>query len=106
VTGWTAIWAPGPGRLRWELTIADEAGNVAMRERSHALFASPRPGDGVLVTLSLCPAGDWEPGEGGTFSCPVIVTSRSREAALVSALLAAGRSDPVRRVRLRPIHML
>lgn len=98
MTGWTAIWAPGPGRLRWELTIADEAGNVAMRERSHALYASPRPGDGVLVTLSLCPAGDWAPGEGGSWSCPVIVTSQARENALVNGLLARGRSDPGARV--------
>jgi hypothetical protein len=95
VTAWVAIWGPGPGRLRWELTVTDEAGNVAMGpERSAALYASPRPGDGVLVTLSLCPAGEWQQGESGSWSCPVIATSAEREQALVTGLLARGRSDP------------
>lgn len=95
MTAWTAIWAPGPGRLRWELTVCDEAGNVALRERSAALAASPRPSDHLLVSIGLCPAGDWQQQEDdGSWSCPVIVTSQAREDALKGMLLAAGRSLP------------
>jgi len=86
VTAWTAVWAPGPGRMRWELLVTDEAGNIAMRERSAALACTPHPGDGLLVTMGLCPAGEWERGEGGSWSCPVIVTSAAREAALEAGL--------------------
>ena len=92
MSAWTAIWGPGPGRLRWQLTVTGEAGNVAMREMSHALYAMPRPGDGVLVTLSLCPMGKWRRDEhDGSWSCPVITTSDEREEALVQGLLARGR---------------
>jgi len=95
---WVAIWAPGPGRLRWELTVTDERGNVAMQERSAALYASPRPGDGLLVAMGLCPAGDWQQGENGSVSCPVITSSDAREDALMTGLLARQRSDPGTRV--------
>lgn len=90
---WTAIWGPGPSGMRWELTITDERGNVAMVERSAALYGSPRPSDNLLVAMGLCPKGDWEPGEGGSFSCPVLA-SEEREGKLVGGLLARGRTVP------------
>lgn len=90
---WTAIWSPGPGRLRWQLTVTDEAGNVAMVERSKALYGSPRPSDDLLVTMGLAPKGDWEAGEGGSFSCPVLA-SEEREGRLIEDLLVRGRSGP------------
>ena len=42
---------------------------------------------------------DWARDEhDGSLSCPVIVTTQSREDALVNGLLARGRSDPGARV--------
>ena len=93
MTAWTAIWAPGPSRMRWELTITDEAGNVAMTHRSTAPVVSRHPLDGFLVALGLCPKGSWEAGEGGSFRCPVLA-SEEMEDTLVQGLLARGRSDP------------
>lgn len=80
--------------MRWELTITDEAGNVAMVEKSAALYGSPRPGDGLLVAMDMTP-GDWKSGENGSFSAPLNVAEGSKaERKLITGLLARGRSDP------------
>lgn len=91
---WRAVWSRDRGHENWELLVTDDAGNVAMREVTTTPAWSPQPRDGFLVALGLCPAGDWERGEDGTLSCPVITTSRERELALIEGLLARGRSDP------------
>ena len=99
VTAWRAIWAPNAARTYWELTVTDENGNVAMTDRSDAPVLSPRPRDKFLVAIGLCPVGDWEPGEGGSVSCEVLVVSKARRAELIQGLLARGRSDPGVHVR-------
>ena len=95
------MWQRGP--VYWDLLVTDEAGNTAWAETTNAPRERLHPQDGYLVTVGLCPFGDRKPGGNGSSSCPVIATSDEREDALVTGLLARGRSDPGTRVRLRPV---
>lgn len=67
------------------LLVTDEAGNIALRERTTTPAHCHHPLDGFLMALGLTPVTDWRPGEGGPFSCEV-VAAPEQESTLRAAL--------------------
>jgi hypothetical protein len=85
---WAATWAPDAASVHWELTVTSEAGFEVMREPTACPLPGPFPRNWLLETLGLAPVAGkgWHPGQGGSFACPVVATSRKREKALLKAL--------------------